>query len=68
MRKRGSRIEAPRPDEVRSLAQMLEQLAEINQRLARSHGMLLKIEPPSGAPEAPTTDRNPDATRKGNAA
>ncbi|HLW48476.1 MAG TPA: hypothetical protein VKW09_11990 [bacterium] len=40
-------IEDPRPDELRSLAQLLAQLAEVNQRLARSHVMLEQLNRPS---------------------
>lgn len=50
MRKRGKprrAIEAPRPEEVQTLSQLLAQLAEVNQRLARSHVLLKTIEPPS---------------------
>jgi hypothetical protein len=42
--------EAPRPEELRTLTQLLEQLAEVNQRLARSHLMLTKIEPTFAGP------------------
>jgi hypothetical protein len=61
---RNRKIEAPRPDEVRSLAQLLAQLAEINQRLARSTVMLQKIERPGGGPGASANERNPEAAKK----
>lgn len=39
-------VEGPRPDELRSLKQLLAQLAEVNQRLARSHVLLEDVAQP----------------------